>query len=238
MRMTHYYLAVALLLAPALLATLVTGIFHDGTDTHLLLGLFTSIGCVLSNTLFILFMIVSGRVLKAAMKARPLAPRFLDELNEFFARKKAYPMALVAATLAVATAVLGNGRYIGVPLAVHFVFGLVTVVFNLLVIPASLRTLRANQLLLDRVARELDRIDREAPPALAADTGEPEWRFGRRARWLIFAASAWMPYLYWALVVWRGRFERVPTPFLVLTAVACVAGVLVALIGRESRTAR
>jgi len=146
--------------------------------------------CVALNTLFILFMIVTGRVLKAAMKARQLSPQFLAELNQFFARKAAYPMALIAATLAVATAVLGHGRFIGVPIAVHFTLGLITVVVNLLGIPASLRVLGENQRLLDRAARELDRLDETEGP-VPEGTGEPEWRFGPRARWFIFATSAW-----------------------------------------------
>jgi len=231
MRMVTYYLGFAAIVAPALLATLVLGIFHDGTQRHTLAGLYTAIGCVALNTLFILFMIVTGRVLKAAMNARPLGDEFLAELNDFFARKAAYPMAILAATLAVATAVLGHGRFIGVPLGVHIVLGLVTVVVNLLGIPACARVLRENQRLLDRVAGELDRLDlSEGPPP--EGTGEIDWKYGPRTRWLIFALSAWLPYLYWALVVWRGQFARVPTTFLVFTALASLAGLLAA--GRAS----
>lgn len=235
MRMVHYYLALAILVAPALLATLFLGVFHDGSLKHTYAGLFTSIGCVALNTLFILFMIVTGRVLKAAMKARSLRPEFLTELNQFFAKKTAYPMALIAATLAVATAVLGHGRFIGVPAWVHLVLGLITVLVNLLGIPACMRVLGENQKLLDHVARELDRLDEVEGP-VPEGTGEPEWRYGPRTRWFIFATSAWLPYLYWALVVWRGQFEKVPTAFLVVTVLASAAGILGACSGRASNS--
>lgn len=218
MRMSHYYLALAVLVPPALLATAATGLWHDGSNLHLACGLFTAIFCVAVHTLLILFMIVTGRVLKAAMAARPLPPEHLAELNSFFARKKAYPVALLGATLAVATAVLGYGRFIGVPTPVHMLLGLATVVFHLWALPIGWRTLRDNQGLVDRVAAELDRLDAAGAPPLDPNAGAPDWRVGPAARWALFAAAAWLPYLYWGLIVWRGRFERVGLPFLVGTA--------------------
>jgi len=233
--MLHYYLGLALVLVPSLFATLVTGMRYDGSQTHLALGLFTAILCVATNTLLILFMIVTGRVLKAAMRSRPLGGEFLAELNQFFARRRAYPMALVGAAVATATAVLGYGPRIGVPVAVHLALGLTTVVVNLLIVPVALRTLRSNQALLDRVAGELDRIDRVAGPPDAA-IGEPEWAFRHSTRWAIFAGSAWLPYLYWALVVWHGDFERVSDVFLAGTAAVSIGCVLVAWRRRDGPT--
>ena len=234
MRMVHYYLGFAVLVVPALLATLFLGIFHDGTQKHTFVGLFTSIGCVALNTLFIMFMIVTGRVLKEAMKARPLGPESLAELNEFFARKAAYPMAILAASLAAATAVLGYGRFIGVPVAVHLGLGLIAVIVNLLGIPACARVLGDNQQLLDRVARELDRLDLIEGPA-PEEASAIDWKYGPRTRWIIFALSAWLPYLYWAVVVWHGDFAKVPTILPVLTAIASLGGFLAA--GRASLAA-
>lgn len=228
MRMSHYYLLLALVLVPCLVATVVTGIWHDGSQRHLTLGLFTAILCVATNTLLILFMIVTGRVLRAAMRARPLGREFLADLNDFFARKHAYPLALVASASAVATAVLGYGRFIGVSIAVHFVLGIATVLINLAAVPIALRTLRENQGVLDRAADELDRIDREAATPSELPIAEPEWAFEAATRWAIFAASAWLPYLYWGLVVWRGRFGQVPTLFLVLTTAVSTACLLIA----------
>jgi hypothetical protein len=225
MRMVHYHLALSAVLAPALLITAATGIWHDGSQVHLGLGVLTAMLAVATQTLLILFMIVTGRILKEAMRSRPLAPDFLAELNRFFSERRAYPVALGASALAVATAVLGYGSRIGVPPAVHMLLGLFTVVVNLATIPAGQRTLRGNQELLDRVAGELDRIDAElAARGAAVETPEIRWTVGLAARRLVFAASAWLPYLYWGLVVWRGDFARVPAAFLAATAALSFLG--------------
>jgi hypothetical protein len=235
MRMAHYSLAGALLLAPALLATLVTGLAFEGDPTHLTLGLITAILCVAQQTLLILFMLVTGRVIRAAMQTRPLSPAFLQELNVFFARRRAYPLAVLSAFSAVAAAVLGYGKNIGVPPGVHVAVGTAAVLLNLFALLHGWRTLRTNQVLVDRVAAELDRLDREraehglAPPA----TPEIPWAVGERARWAILAASAWGPYLYWGLVVWRGEFARVPSALLAASALVSIVALARALFARS-----
>src|SRR5262245_15225640 len=222
MRMVHYHLAMALVLAPCLVLTLLSGALQDGSERHLAVGLFTAVLCVATNTLLILFMIVSGRVLRAAMQSRSLAPGFLDELNQFFARRRAYPLAVLAACAATAAAVLGYGRFIGVPAAVHVLVGLAAVLLNALALGNGARILRANQTLLDRAAAELDRLDALGAPVRAG--GGPQWAYSSRTRWLVFALSAWGPYLYWSLVVWRGAFERVSPLFLVASALVSLFG--------------
>src|SRR6185436_9741898 len=87
MRMVHYFSAAALLLLGGLVWTVLSGLTHDGSDAHFTAGLVTSILAIAAHTLLILFMIVTGRVLKEAMRTRPMGPEFLDELNRFFARK-------------------------------------------------------------------------------------------------------------------------------------------------------
>lgn len=223
MRMVHYYLALACVLAPCLVLTLLGGAFHDGSQRHLMLGFFSAVLCVATHTLLILFMIVSGRVLKAAMQSRELSSEFLAELNRFFAERRAYPLALVSAFAATAAAVLGYGRFIGVPPAVHVLVGLGAVLLNLVALGHGVRTLRANQVLLDRAARELDRLDAAGIPARAG-ADAPEWSVGPSARWLVFALSAWAPYLYWALVVWRGAFARVPASLPILCGLVSLFG--------------
>ncbi len=231
MRMLHYYAALAFTLVPALVITVVLGLSYDGTQKHLMMGLFTSILCVATNTLLILFMIVTGRVLKAAMQARPLGAEFLIELNDFFASRRAYPVALLSAAIAVATAVLGYGRFIGVPSIVHALLGIVTLLANLYAVQIGVRTLRENQALLDRATAELDRIDAEVGPA-PEEAGEVEWRFPASTRWTVFAISSWMPYLYWGVVVW-GDLGRVPSVFVIGTAIVSCAGALFAWLTRR-----
>lgn len=221
--MVHYYMALALALVPCLLLTLWSGTFQDGSERHLLLGFFTAVLCVATQTLLILFMIVTGRVLKSAMRSRALPAEFLEELNRFFAQRAAYPLAVFAAFTATAAAVLGYGRFIGVPPAVHMLIGLGAILLNLVALGQGLRALRANQALLDRAAVALDRLDASGAP-VREDASDPAWSYGPSTRWLVFALSAWGPYLYWSLVVWRGAFRQVAPLVPVLTILACGFG--------------
>jgi len=223
MRMVHYYLVLGLVLAPCLLVTLVTGAFQDGSQRHLVLGILTAVACVATHTLLLLFMIVSGRVLKAAMQSRPLPSEFLAELNAFFAQRKAYPIAILAAFAASAAAVLGYGRFIGVPSAVHMLVGLTAVLLNAMALGQGVQALRRNQVLLDRAAAALDRLDAQGIPPRPG-SGETRWTVGPATRWLVFALSAWGPYLYWSLIAWRGAFGRISPLFPILTAVVSAFG--------------
>jgi hypothetical protein len=231
MRMLHYFGALAALSTLGLVATALTGVAFAGGEVHLTTGLFTAILVVGTHTLLIVFMIVTGRVLKAAMASRPLGPEFLAELNDFFGRKQAYPAAVSAAVLVVATGVLGYAKHaFGLPPAVHMLAGLATLLVNLWVFGLELRALQENQALLDRAASELDRIDTEqADLAVRAALEEAAPRPGEASkRWLIVGVSVWMPYLYWVFVVWRGDFAQVSVhPWLEVSAFALVAAWLV-----------
>ena len=205
--MVHYFLAFGLLLVPALVWTLVTGLSHDTSDAHFDAGLFTAVLALTVHTLLILFMIVTGRVLKEAMRSRPLGPEFLQELNAFFAQQSTYPVALFACFSIVAAAVLGNGqRGFGLSSVWHVAVGAGAILLNLWALLIEHRALRTNQRLLDRAAQELDRLDREAGTPAVEEPARP----GQAARFgLILCVSAWFPYLYWALIHWRGDFSRV-----------------------------
>jgi len=217
MRMVSYFSGLALLVVPALLATAVTGIWLGGAGPHLALGLFTAALTVAVHSLMILFMIITGRVLRAAMQSRVLDPTYLSELNEFFARKPGYPAALLAALLIVATGVLGYGqRGFGLPGEVHMLVGLTTVLVNLWTLGVEFKTLRENQMLLDRTAAELDRLDAEQQER-PLDPGEP-MRFSPSGRWLLAGVASWAPLAYWALVVWKGSLDQVSPVFLAGTA--------------------
>ena len=210
MRMVHYFLAAAMLLVPALAWTLWTGLDHDGSSAHFNAGLFTAVLGVAAHTLLILFMIVTGRVLKEAMRARPLGGEFLEELNRFFARKSAYPLAILASFSVVAAAVLGHARRgFGISEIWHIVIGVGAMLLNLWALLLEYGALRENQKLIDRTALALDRLDREQ--GLRDEDTELELPDPRQAmRWgCILAISSWFPYLYWALVNWRGDFSRV-----------------------------
>jgi len=236
MRMVHYFGALAVLVAPALLWTAVSGLL--GSPAHVGIGLFGAVYTAAVHSLLILFMIVTGRVLKEAMAARPLGPEFLAELNAFFAKKKAYPAALLAVLAIVVAAVLGFAhRGFGLSPAWHWIAGVLALVFNLGAITLEYRALRENQGLIDRVAVELDRIDRERELPASRGDEQGEWSYDSRraARWgLIVAVSAWFPFLYWALIVWKGHFTRMDLhPWLELSLLASLFGIAVWRIARN-----
>jgi len=207
--MVHYFAAFAALVVPALAWAAITG-FSGGGERHVDAGLVAAVLAVLAHTLVILFMLVTGRVLKEAIASRPFPRAFLDELNEFFARKKAYPAALLGATATAAAAVLGYAhRGFGTPTWVHVATGLAAIAVNAWAILLESRTLRENRSLVDRAAAELDRLDRTERGAAAMEEAL-DYDPARVGRWgLIVAVSSWFPYLYWALIVWRGDFGRV-----------------------------
>ncbi len=230
MRMVQYYAGLALMTAAALLATLASGALVPGTIAHLSIGLLGAMLAVAAHTLCIVFMIVTGRVLREAMQARPLGDAFLARLNEFFGRKTAYPVAVLAAASIVAVGVLGYAhRGFGLDPLVHIGLGVAAILFNLWALQVEYTALRENQVLIDDAARALDDLDREAAARGEAPPVEDEPLDPARIRRgaLVFAVSVWMPYLYWALVEWRGQFSRVSLhPWIELSA----AGLLVALL--------
>ena len=209
MRMVHYFTALVAVAVPALLAAAGLGVFGH-VELHVKVALTTAILVVGLHSLLIIFMIVTGRVLREAVRARDLSTGFLDELNEFFAKRAAYPAAIFGAFFIVVAGVLGYGRVgFGLHPAWHMLAGLGALVFNLWAFTVEVRTVRANRLLMDRAAGELDRIDEvlEAEGALEVEEGLDASTLAKGA--LIVAISVWMPYLYWVVVEWRGDFSKV-----------------------------
>lgn len=232
MRMVYYYTALAAATIPALLATAVLGAM--GSPHHLPLGLFSAILAVAIHSLVILFMIITGRVLREAQRNRQLSPSFLEEANRFFGEQAGYPAAVFGAFSIVAAGVLGYGAHgFGISPLVHIVAGLLALAINAWAVSVEYRALKRNQDLIDRAAHELDRMDREAeergeelPPPPPPDPRRPA-RLG-----LTLAIAAWLPYLYQALILWRGDFSRASIhPWLEVS----ILGTALFLVGRGER---
>jgi len=235
MRMSHYFAALAVLVAPALLLTILTGIWFQGGNTHLSVGLFSALLAVAAETLLILFMIITGRVLRAAMETRPLDKSFLNELNGFFAEQRAYPIAGMAAVAVTAAAVLGYGkRAFGAPPAVHVAVGLLAVALVIWSLREGWQALRANQALLDRTASELDRIDREQPDAVQEPQEDGLEPGTAVRRWTLAALAGWIPYLYWGLIEWRGDFSRVHFVWPLGSGLFCAYALLCAALAQRA----
>jgi hypothetical protein len=243
MRMRHYFAAAALLLVPALIAALLSGLFHEASERHLWIGLLTAILGVAVHTLVILFMLVTGRVLREAMRARELGPEWLAELNRFFSERRAYPMAVLGAFSLVAAGVLGMTAHgFGISPAWHMLVGVAAVFANLWALSEEYRALQVNQRLIDQVAAELDRMDQAAAasgvaPAVEAGPAASDPRAVARLG-LTLLVGSWLPYLYWALITWRGDFARVSVhPWIEASLLGLVIWLLARPAAREPRRA-
>lgn len=237
MRMIHYFGALSGVATALLLAAAWTGI--EVVPQHLAVGLAGSVTAVAAHSLVIIFMIVSGRILREAIRARSLDDAFLAELNRFFERRAAYPTALFAVLATAAAAVLGYGqRAFGLPAIVHPLSGVAALAFNLLAFTIELRALSENQRLMDRAASELDRIDREIAsrvvPTSAGDAASEALARLVHLGWTV-ALGAWLPWLYQVVIVWRGSASRVSLhPWIELSAV----GLAILVLARRERSQR
>jgi len=218
--MIHYFGAFAGLAAPLLVATAASGLL--ALSPHVPLGLITAILVVGTHSTLILFMVVTGRVVREAMRTRPLGAEYLAELNAFFASKAGYPAALFGSLSIVVAAVLGYAeRGFGLSSVFHLLAGVTALVVNLWAFTVEWRALSANQVLVDDVARRLDEIDREHAAGAAIEPLGPPFTWRRLGFSVAF--GAWLPYLYILLIVWKGDASRVSVhPWLELSAVGLV----------------
>ena len=205
MRMTHYFGIFAAFLVPALAAAAWTGMTFS--ESHVLAGLVCSIAAIGTHTLLILFMIVTGRVLREAVRVRNLPQDLLEELNSFFAEHRAYPAALISCLLMATAAVLGYGHHsFGLHPSIHMLVASAAVVYNLYALTVEVRALAANQRLVDRATAELDAADARGDGPVC----EPSPGVVSPMPWgPTLALGAWLPYLYWGLFEHRGDFSEV-----------------------------
>ena len=227
--MTHYFWVFAGLLVPALAAAAWTG--FTGAESHLTTGLVCSVLAVGTHSLLILFLIVTGRVLREAVRVRNLPREFLDELNLFFANRRAYPTAGLASVFIVVAAVLGYAnRSFGIHPSVHMLIALGALFYNLYALSLESRAIIENQRLLDRASAELNASDARGEGPVA----EPSPGVVSPMPWgPTLMAGAWLPYLYWGLVTWRGDFSKVSLhPWIELSAF----GALLIFLSTRSRS--
>ncbi len=211
MRMLHYTATLVGLAFPALLIAAGLG-FWGERQTHLSAGLLAAILCIAAHSVVILFMVITGRLLKEAMRTRPLPASFLAELNEYFGTRPGFPAALLGAFSTVIAGVLGHGaRAFDLSPYVHVTAGLLALAINLRCFAIGIQAVRRNQNLLDRAVAALDEID-EQRAASGSDQEEapsegPNARdFARLGFRLSLGAS--LPYLYILFIHNQGNFAR------------------------------
>jgi hypothetical protein len=205
MRMIHYFGGFAVFLVLALLLAAYTG--FSGRESHLISGLICAVAAIGTHSLLILFMIVTGRVLREAVRVRNLSPSILDELNSFFAQHRAYPAAIFSCFLITTAAVLGYGHHsFGLHPSIHMLVACGALIYNLYALKIELRAIAANQRLIDRATLELDAADARGE----GPVNEPSPGIISPMPWgPTLAIGAWLPYVYWSLFTWRGDFSKV-----------------------------
>jgi len=227
--MTYYFWVFTAFLVPALGFATWTGM--TATESHLTAGLIASVLAVGTHSLLIIFMIVTGRILREAVRVRNLSGKFLEEMNAFFADRRAYPAAGLSCAFIVTAAVLGYGnRGFGFPSSVHMLVAIAAVIYNLYALTLESIALLENQRLLDRVKSELEASDARGEGPIA----DPSPGVVSPMPWgPTLAVGAWLPYLYWGLVTWRGDFSMVSLhPWVELSGVG-VALIALSVLGRR-----
>jgi len=224
MRMSHYFLSLAVLAVGGLLASALAGVL--GWEHHLSVALPTAIVVVGLHSLVILFVLIGGRLLREGISNCGLDPAYLQRNNAFFKRSKGLFLSLGGAFSIVAAGVLGySERAFSIPSEVHLLVGLGAALVAFLPLPHEYRALRTIEGLLDEAREALAAEDRRrAAEGLGpVDEAHVPYRDSQSHIGLFLLIAPWLVYLYRALIVWRGRFERVDVrPWLAISLVGLV----------------
>jgi len=224
MRMSHYFLSLAVLAVGGLLATALAGV--AGWDLHLWIALPTAIVVVGLHSLVILFVLIGGRLLREAINNCGLDPGFLARNNAYFKSVSGLFLTIGGALSIVAAGVLGYAeRAFSIPPEVHLLVGIGAAVITLLALPREYRALRTVEALLDETRETLaaEDLNRAAEGLGPVDEGHVPYRDSQSHIGLFLVIAPVLVYLYRALIVWRGRFDRVDVhPWLEISIVGLV----------------
>jgi len=233
MRMSHYFLSLAVLSVGGLLVTIGAGLLRQ--PWHLSAALPTALVVVALHSLVILFMLIGSRLLREAIQNCGLDPAYLGRANIYFKRLSGLFLSLGGAFSIVAAAVLGYGeRAFRLPSWVHLSAGLFAAVLTVVSVPHGWRVLRGMERLLDETGEILAAEDRRRAAAGLGpvDQDHVPRRDSQAQVGLFIALAPWCVYLYQALIVWQGRFGKVSLhPWLELSAV----GLLIWWLGRRKK---
>jgi hypothetical protein len=168
--MVYTFRLLATLLLLAIVATMAVGFWSmalpgfpsqkDIYIVHFSLGLFTAIGILFVHCLIFIYFLGTGRWVKEVT----LAYRMPDEPNHKRTRqlkRTAFPAALSAMLIGIATAAAGAGRQLQEwPWWVHLTLALLTLVVNLWAFRVEYRCVAANAGVIRAVMDDVDRIRR------------------------------------------------------------------------------
>jgi hypothetical protein len=169
--MTRIFTTLAALLTLALLVTFAVGLYTMALpDTvyknevyliHFTLGLFTALGALLVHCIIFTYFLGTGRWVKEVGLAYGLPdanyPKQTREL-----KRAAFPPALFAMLIIIATAAAGAGRQLQVwPWSVHLTLAVLTLGINLWAFRVEYRCLSTNAAVIEGVLTEVERLRAE-----------------------------------------------------------------------------
>jgi hypothetical protein len=166
--MTRIFLTLASTVTLSLLATIGFGFWSMALDLsmfkkdiyiiHFCLGLFTAISILLVHSIVFTYFLGTGRWVKEVGIAYQLPDGILPKLTREL-KRSAYPAALFAMLIGIATAAAGAGRQLEEwHWSIHLTLAIVTLLVNLWAFVVEYRCVSVNAGVIDAVLDEVDRI--------------------------------------------------------------------------------
>jgi hypothetical protein len=135
--------------------------WKDISTTHFTLGLFTSILILLVHSIIFIYFLGTGRLVKEIAIAYQMPDEPLPKLTREL-KRKAFPAALFAMLIGIATVAAGAGRQVaGWHWSIHLTLAFVTLAVNLWAFWVEYRCVSTNAGVMDEVFRAIDRIRAE-----------------------------------------------------------------------------
>ena len=129
--------------------------------THFLFGLFTGVGTLLVHCLIFTYLLGTGRWVREVTIAYRLPDEPLYKRTREL-KRLAFPIALAAMLLTIATSAAGGGVQLqGWNWIIHFALGIATLVVNLVVFRWEYLYVAENGAIIEKVLVEVDRIRAE-----------------------------------------------------------------------------
>ncbi len=169
--MTRIFTVLATLLTLAFLTTFGVGLYSMSLEVsvyknevylvHFTLGLFTALAALLVHCIIFTYFLGTGRWVKEVGLAYDLPdanyPRTTREL-----KRTAFPPALFAMLITIATAAAGAGRQLQLwHWSIHLSLAVLTLLVNLWAFRVEYRCLRSNAVVIEGVQNEVERIRAE-----------------------------------------------------------------------------